>query len=74
MSQQTVTALAALAAGLVIAAICAWRIRSGGSYTPHPVTRTKRDDDPFSFWLSLLIPGVVSIALIVCGVVYLLGA
>ena len=66
-------AVAFLVAGIVIALLVTWRIRRKTSYWSSPPTKFTRDEDPFSFWLSVAIPAAVALFLIVVGGGALLG-
>lgn len=66
--KETAGPVIALLAGLVLAGIVMRRIASGKSFSTYPLAALSRTEDPFSFWLSLLFPGGIGIALIIGGV------
>jgi hypothetical protein len=68
VSEHTAEALGAIALGILIGGWAALRIRSGKSYTSNPPASISRNDDPFSFWLSVVPMLVVAALLIVCAV------
>lgn len=57
-----------LGIGLAFGGLVAWRLRTGVSYDTNPPARVYRASDPFSFWLSLLLPGAAAVVLIALGV------
>ena len=57
-----------LGASAVLALFVAWRIRTGRSYTFNYAQKVQRATDPFSFWLSVIIPGAVALFLAICGI------
>jgi hypothetical protein len=59
--------LGLLVLGILVGGWAALRIHSGQSYISNPPMRVSRQDDPFSFWLSVMPMLVVSAALIVGG-------
>jgi quinol-cytochrome oxidoreductase complex cytochrome b subunit len=62
---KTGEALGVLALGILIGGWAALRIRSGKSYTSNPPMRVTRKEDPFSFWLSVMLMLIVAGFLIV---------
>jgi hypothetical protein len=73
MSQGTGEALAILAAGILLAGWAFLRIRSDKSYISDPPTRVSRQDDPFSFGLSVVPLVLVAAVMIVASLVHLIG-
>ncbi len=73
MSQVTGESLAILAIGILLAGWAFLRIRSGKSYISDPPTRVSRQDDPFSFWLSVAPLILVAAVLIVGSLVGLIA-
>lgn len=71
MSQDTGSGIAMLVAGFALGLWALWRIRSGKSYISRPAMKVAREEDPFSFWLSVIPMLAVAIALIVGGIAYL---
>lgn len=66
--QEQGNAIAFLIAGLAIAAILLWRMRRGVGYWSRPAAKFTRADGPFSFWLSMLLPGALAALLLIAGV------
>jgi hypothetical protein len=62
-----IPALIVLAAGVLLGLVVALRIRSGKSYISNPAMAVTRKEDPFSFWLSVAPPLIVSVILIASG-------
>jgi len=60
-------AIAALVAGLILAAWAALRLRSGKSYISNPPMAVTRREDPFSYWLSMIPLLAAAAALLACG-------
>jgi hypothetical protein len=67
VNETTGLSLILLTAGTVIALVTLLRIKSGKSYFGRPPARVSRQGDPFSFWLSVGIPGVLAVLAIVAG-------
>jgi hypothetical protein len=61
-----------LIAGGIIGAVTAWRLWFGRSYISNPAMQVSRKVDPFSFWLSLVVPAAASLFLIAAGLVWLI--
>ena len=73
--QQLGNAIATLIAGGVLVAVivsAVWRFRKGVGYWSTPATKFTRAEDPFSFWLSIIIPVAILGLLLVAGVSVLL--
>ena len=65
MSNETAVAIIALIVGALAGAIAAKRLHSGVSYISRPPTRVTRQEDPFSYWLSLI--PLTGVALVFVG-------
>jgi hypothetical protein len=61
--------VAVLLIGVAFAAVVAWRIKSGKSYNTLPPVAVFRNEDPLSFWLSLLFPLSAAVGLTLLGIV-----
>ena len=59
--------------GLLIAAFIAWRYRVGTWYMSTPPEKVSRKDNPFAFWLSLIVPIGLAALFIVIGLAKLFG-
>jgi hypothetical protein len=62
-----IAAVAMLVAGMLLGLVVVLRIRSGRSYISKPAMAVTRKEDPFSYWLSIAPPFVVSLFLIAAG-------
>ena len=67
----TFGAIVLLLFGIVLAAVVAWRLMSGKSYITKPSMVVFRNEDPFSFWLSLAFPTGFGIVFMAGGCVML---
>jgi hypothetical protein len=68
VSPDTGKAVAGLAIGVLLGLWAILRLRSGTSYISNPPTRVTRQEDPFSFWLSvgplaLIAAGFIAVSL-----------
>ena len=68
MSQENGGGIVLIIGSAILSAFVAWRIVTGTSYIADPAQKVFRQTDPFSFWLSLLVPGALAIVLGVGGI------
>jgi hypothetical protein len=73
VSQDPTGAIIVLVVGVILGVVAGLRLRSGVSYWSNPPSRFTRKEDPFSFWLSVGPVLLFAIALIVGGLVALIG-
>ena len=73
MTKAAAGAIVVLVAGAGLAVVVARRIVTGKSWGIPPMAFS-RQEDPFSFWLSLLFPAIFAIGLTLAGIVGLCHA
>jgi hypothetical protein len=73
MSQHAIGAIVILLVGLVLGVVAVVRIHSGVSYFSNPPSRFTREEDPFSFWLSVGPLVLFAIALVGAPLIWLIG-
>ena len=69
--QQLGNGVATLIAGGILIGIIAsvlWRFKKGVSYWSTPAAKFTRAEDPFSYWLSMIVPVVLPAFLLIAGV------
>jgi len=74
--QQLGNAIATVVAGgllVLCLAVFLWQLIKGVGYSAR-TGRFTRDEDPFSFWLSMLVAGPIVVLVPTMGVIALLGA
>ena len=74
--QQLGNAIATLVAGGILAGalvMLVWRLKNGVGSWAKPAGRFTRAEDPFSFWLSPVVPIGIAVFLLVAGGWMLLG-
>jgi hypothetical protein len=72
VNQTTGLSAILLLVGAVATSVTVLRIRSGKSVFGSPPERVSRQGDPFSFWLSVGIPGAFATAAVIAGLIGLL--